>query len=122
MLAEYKAAGSHLRMAQRRAAAESGIHYAAALLSSPDSFTNTLNSNPYDNAQVFPGSAVPGGNNRYPCRFSVIALADPDDPTPTAVLLRGLTDETARSTSRPDDAGRQRRPGSARAITLKRQG
>src|SRR5262252_2852380 len=79
MLAEYKAASSHLRMAQAHAAAESAIHYAAALLSNPDTFTNTLNSNPYDNPPIFQGVLIPtAGSSRYPVRFSVVALADPD--------------------------------------------
>src|SRR5262249_8409208 len=96
MLAEYKAAGSHLRMAQAQAAADSAIHYAAALLSNPDSFTNTLNSNPYDNPAVFQGVLVSSGNSRFPCRFSVIALPDPDDPPVNQPFLYGVTDETGR--------------------------
>jgi type II secretory pathway component PulK len=99
MLAEYKAAGSHLRMAQAHAAADSAIHYAAALLSNPDAYTNTLNSNPYDNPQIFQGVLVPTGGNantRFPCRFCVIALTDPDDPPNNQPFLYGVTDETGK--------------------------
>jgi type II secretory pathway component PulK len=96
MLAEFKASGSNLRMAQAQAAADSAIHYAAALLSNPDTFTNTLNSNPYDNPTVFQGVLVPGGNSRFPCRFSVIALPDPDDPPVNQPFLYGVTDETGK--------------------------
>jgi type II secretory pathway component PulK len=97
MLAEYKAAGSHLRMAQAQAAADSAVHYAAALLSNPDAFTNTLNSNPYDNPSAFQGVLVPGGStSRFSCRFSVISLPDPDDPPPNQPFLYGVTDETGR--------------------------
>ena len=36
-----------------KAVADSGIYYAAALLSDANSFTGTLNSNPYDNEAAF---------------------------------------------------------------------
>ena len=50
---EYRAATSYTRAAQARALADSGIDYAAAILSNPDTFANTLNSNPYDNSSAF---------------------------------------------------------------------
>src|SRR6516162_2601427 len=58
MLAEYKAADSARRQAQARALADSGVWYAAALLSSPDAVTNTLNGNPWSNTQSFQGILV----------------------------------------------------------------
>jgi hypothetical protein len=53
MLAEYKAADSYSRAIQARSMADSGIYYTAALLSNPDAYTNTLNSNPFENPQAF---------------------------------------------------------------------
>jgi type II secretory pathway component PulK len=53
MLAEYRAAVSYRRAVQARAAAESGINYAAALLSDPGSFQNVLGGNPYNNPGAF---------------------------------------------------------------------
>src|SRR6516165_1557524 len=58
MLAEYKAADSYLRLIQARALADSGVHYAAVLLSNPDAFSNTLNNNPFDNTNAFQGIVV----------------------------------------------------------------
>src|SRR5437016_892800 len=61
MLAEYRAAHSARRAAQARALADSGVHYAAALLSSPDAMSGMLNGNPFDNASAFQGViAQPG--------------------------------------------------------------
>jgi type II secretory pathway component PulK len=98
MLAEYKAADSHRRLAQARALASSGVHYAAALLSSPDAVTNTLNGNPYDNPQYFQGILVKASDNpRNRGRFSIIALASPDDLAAGAQPYRfGVTDETGK--------------------------
>src|SRR5262249_10318162 len=55
--------------------------YAAAMLSNPDAFTNTLYSNPYDNANVFQGVTVnPQDRERFQGRFSLIAPFNPGDP------------------------------------------
>src|SRR5262249_1419455 len=45
MFAEYRAADSSWKAVEARAAAESGIHYAAAMLSNPDAFSGKLGSN-----------------------------------------------------------------------------
>ncbi len=79
MLAEYKAADSYRRSTQARALADSGVHYAAALLSSPDTVSNSLNGNPYDNPQVFQGILVQDHEvPRFRGRFSIVAPLDPD--------------------------------------------
>src|SRR5262249_26684689 len=78
MLAEYKAADSYTRSAQARALAESGVHYAAALLSNPDSLMNVLGGNPYDNAQRFQGVLVPPETANRQGRFTIAAPIDPD--------------------------------------------
>src|SRR5947209_20181577 len=51
--AEYRAAEGLNKMVQARALADSGIHYAAVVLSSADTFESVLNYNPYDNATAF---------------------------------------------------------------------
>src|SRR5215831_14186472 len=59
MMAEYRASVSFMRATQARAFAESGVNYAALLLSDPNLFTSKLNGNPYDNPDVF--RAIPVG-------------------------------------------------------------
>src|SRR5579885_1365908 len=49
MVAESRAADSYSRSAQAHGFAESGVWYAAALLSNPDEVATTLNGNPYNN-------------------------------------------------------------------------
>jgi type II secretory pathway component PulK len=86
MTAEYRAADSYARAAQARALAESGVHFAAAALGNPDTFTNTLGSNPFNNATAFQGVLVRTDTNpRLQGRFSIIAPPDPDQ------VLGGVT-------------------------------
>jgi type II secretory pathway component PulK len=98
MSSEYRAADSFRRAAQARALADSGLHYAAALLSSPDAFTNTLNSNPFDNPGVFQAVLVmDGASDRSRGRFSIIAPLDPDTAASVAQAIRyGVIDETGK--------------------------
>lgn len=98
MMAEYRAADSYTRSAQARALADSGVHYTAALLSNPDSFTNTLNSNPYDNSQAFQGIIVhPSDSPRFQGRCSVVARLGPDDTASSSQSYRfGVTDEAGK--------------------------
>jgi type II secretory pathway component PulK len=98
MLAEYRAAESSRRAAQARALADSGVHYAAALLSSSDAFSGTLGSNPYDNTQAFQGILVHDDEQaRFRGRFSVVALRDPDDPAASTQAYRfGVSDESGK--------------------------
>ena len=95
MLAEYKAADSYTRSAQAHALADSGVHYAAAILSNSDAFTKTLNGNPFDNAQAFQGILVnPQAQPRLQGRFSIIAPLSPDDPNiASQPYCFGVTDE-----------------------------
>src|SRR5207302_1980312 len=80
MMAEYRASVSFTRSTQARAYAESGVNYAALVLSDPNLFANRLNGNPYDNPDVFRAVAVGetggGGRQGY---FSVIAPYGPDE-------------------------------------------
>src|SRR5436309_2417703 len=72
MVQEYTAANASLRQTQARALADSGIHYAAALLADPNS--GTLGTNTYDNESAFKSievsSSVQGGKSG---RFSIVA-------------------------------------------------
>src|SRR5262245_56776113 len=58
MASEYKAADSYTQQTQALVLADSGIHWAAAALSNPDTLANVLNGNPYDNSTAFQGVLV----------------------------------------------------------------
>src|SRR5689334_17819021 len=58
MMAEYRAVDGAQRAAQSEATALSGVHYAAALLTSG----NQVLSNPFDNPGAFQGIEVPGAS------------------------------------------------------------
>jgi type II secretory pathway component PulK len=78
-LSEYKAADAARRAVQARALADSGLHYAMALLSSSDNVQNILNGNPWNNASAFQGIVVRDSEQaRSRGRFSIVALFDPD--------------------------------------------
>ena len=78
MLAEFKASDNYHKTAQAKAFADSGVHYAAAMLSNPDNITNLLNDNPFDNADLFRGVTV-GADEKAGQKgvFSLIAPVDP---------------------------------------------
>jgi type II secretory pathway component PulK len=98
MTAEYKAANSIVRAGQARAAAASGVYYAAALLADKDSYTGTLNSNPYDNQNIFQSVTLgDGGTGRAQAMFSVVAPFSPDEsPVDASSFRYGVTDESAK--------------------------
>ena len=93
-LAEYKAAENTHRAVQARAFADSGIHYAAALVSNPDNFAGILGGNQWNNPAAFQGVAIQGDNgiNGY---FSIIAPPDPTSTTATDCTY-GVMDEGAK--------------------------
>lgn len=97
MMAEYKAAVAFTRASQARAAAESGVNFAAMALSDPEAFTSILGGNPYDNESAF--SSVPVGKpiNGRQAYFSIVAPLGPDDsPTGTLPFRYGATDESGK--------------------------
>jgi hypothetical protein len=98
MAAKAKEADSYSRAVQARAAADSGVAYVMGMLSDSNTFTNTLNSNPYDNSAIFADVLVADSDiPRKRWRFSVIALRDPDDPAlVTSAYRYGVVDETGR--------------------------
>src|SRR5438270_900046 len=80
MLAEYHAADSALRSVEVRGFADSGIDYAAAVLSNPATFAATLNGNPFNNAAAFQNILVkPGPHPRFRGQFSICTALDLDE-------------------------------------------
>lgn len=97
MTSEYNAVESAARATQARALANSGVHYAAALLSDPNSFGGTLNSNPYNNAGPFQDQLVaPSDTPRFQGRFSVVAPLGVDEGQQTPAFRYGVTDEAGK--------------------------
>ncbi len=97
MTNEYRATNGFQRTVQTRALADSGVNYTAAVLSNADAMTNTLNGNPYDNAQAFQSVTVPNAGNARPGVFTVLSLLSPDDPNATSQPYRfGVADEAAK--------------------------
>jgi hypothetical protein len=77
MTSEYRASDNSHRMAQARNFADSGVHYAAALLSNPDNYNNVLFGNPFNNPDAFRDVAIQGPDGKVIGRFTV--LAPPED-------------------------------------------
>jgi hypothetical protein len=98
MNAETRAAVGSTRAAQTRRAADAGVAYAAAILSDPNYFSETLNSNPYDNPTYFKDILVQDSDNpKNRLRFSIIGLRAPDDPDATTQPWRyGVVDESSK--------------------------
>lgn len=69
MSAEYRASNRILRNAEAKALADSGIHYAMALLADKTAFSaSPLNGNPYDNRDAFMDRPLGNG------RFSIVSI------------------------------------------------
>src|SRR5262245_331513 len=98
MASEHRAADTAMRTAQVRLFADSGVHYAAAVLSTPDNINGVLNGNPFDNPGAFQGQVVQAnGQPRLQGRFSIVAPVDPADPTAGSQPFRfGVLDEAAK--------------------------
>jgi len=93
MLAEYRATDRILKNAEAKALADSGIHYAAAILTDPNAMT-TIGSNPYNNSTYFQNVAVDLGNGKQGF-FSVVTPAYAQNQTSTSSLAYnyGVVDE-----------------------------
>ncbi len=97
MLSEHKATVNAHRSAQARSLADSGVHYAAALLASPDSIANVLNGNPWHNPDAFQDVEVQGDPaSRNKGRFSIISPVDPGDSDLPGGVRYGVLDEGGR--------------------------
>ena len=88
MLAEYNVSDKAHRTVQARCIADGGVHYAAAMLSNPANFQDTLGGNPF-NFAGFNGVAV--GGDKVKGFFSLVAPADSTDPS--AGFVYGVMDE-----------------------------
>ncbi len=97
MTAEYRAADSHARALRARAAADSGIAFASALLGNPDNLSS-LSGTPWDNQPTFQDVSV--GSSDEPRRqmlFSLISVRDVNDPAASSQPYRyGVVDESSR--------------------------
>jgi type II secretory pathway component PulK len=95
--AEDRAAVGYQRSIQTRALADSGVNYAAAMISNSDAMTNTLNGNPFDNAQVFQNVVVLDNGTGRRGLFTLLSLLPPDDPNfATQPYRYGLADEAGK--------------------------
>jgi type II secretory pathway component PulK len=82
-LAEARASENSHRLLQARAFAESGVHVAAAMLADPNTFENTLGSNPWNN-EVFKDIPLKASSDHASeplGRVTIIAPPDPSDPS-----------------------------------------
>jgi type II secretory pathway component PulK len=99
MMAETRAASSATRSAQALALADSGVNYAAAVLSNPDAIASSLNGNPYNNSTAFQGIQVSDGSSTggQPGRFSILSLVSPDASNAGSQAFNfGVTDEAGK--------------------------
>ena len=101
MLSEYKASDNFHKSAQARAFADSGIHYAMAVLSSQDNINNMLNGNPFNNSQVFANHAVSAATQPAGY-FTLIAAAQTQQHERRPAYANSASSTNrARSTSTP---------------------
>src|SRR5262245_30699910 len=99
MTSEYRVADSYSRSVQARALADSGINYAAAMLSNQSAFSTTLINQPYYNSSAFQGVQVNPGDSSQGMRgrFSILAPLDVNDPSAGSQTFRfGVTDEAGK--------------------------
>ncbi len=95
MFSEYKASENSHRNVQARLFAESGIHYAAALLASNDNYINMLGSNPWNNPQMFKDRKLES-DGKVVGLFSIIAPPDPNMNTAEGSFNFGVIDESSK--------------------------
>ena len=98
MTSEYRAANSSTKVTQTRGFAIAGVNYVAGILSDMDYYTNTLESNPYDNDAIFRDIVVQQGDTpNQTGYFSVVSILSPDSPTFQQQPWRfGVTDEASK--------------------------
>ncbi len=97
MVTAYQASSNAHRTAQARHFADSGVHYAAMMLSTPDNIANVLGGNPYDNDERFKGVVVADFEGLGQAgRFTLAAPIDPDQTNSGGAYRAGVTDETGK--------------------------
>lgn len=92
MLQEYKVSEYAHRSMQAKALADSGIHYAAGMLSSENNFYGLLGGNPFDNPELFKEKQVQG-DDKIPKGFFTL-IAPPE--VPGGDLRYGVMDESGK--------------------------
>jgi type II secretory pathway component PulK len=97
MMSEYRAAHNAHRSAQAKLLADSGIHYAAAMLGNADTLTNTLNGNTWNNSQYFFDVPIPNsdGSDNFG-KFTFIAPYDSSAQDTSQGCRYGATDESSK--------------------------
>jgi type II secretory pathway component PulK len=93
MVSEYKVTDKFSQLAQARAYADSGIHFAMAALASPDTISSLLGNNPYNNAGVFRNHAVGGDSPGF---FTLVAPQYTSDGGATGQVQYGVIDESSK--------------------------
>jgi type II secretory pathway component PulK len=98
MQSEYQVAVRTSESAEAKAYAVSGIHYAAGMLSDPNTLYTTLGGNPYDNPSYFSGVTIGDTNSpRGGGRFSLMNTSDLGGSGESRYALRyGVMDESAK--------------------------
>jgi type II secretory pathway component PulK len=99
MAADYKAVDTFSQATRARAQADSGVHYAAAMLANPDAFTNNLNGNPFNNPTAFQGYlAAPSDQPRLQGRFSIVSPLIPGETSTVGgqAFRFGVIDESGK--------------------------
>ncbi len=98
MGSEFQVAYRSTEVAQSRAFAISGIHYAAGALSDPESFANILNSNAYDNPDSMSNISVGPASPRGGGRFSQMNVVDtgPENGSARFLTQNGVVDESGK--------------------------
>jgi type II secretory pathway component PulK len=95
MTSEFKASEYAHRNVQARRLAESGVHYAAALVSIPDNYDGVLNGQPFNNPDLFRDIVV-RKDDKILGHFSIIAPADADSTTNVSEARFGVSDESGK--------------------------
>ncbi len=95
MFSEYKASENAHRSVQARLFAESGIHYAAALLASNENYVDMLGSNPWNNSSMFKDVKIKS-EGKDGGMFSIIAPVDPSMNTAVGTSNFGVMDESSK--------------------------
>jgi type II secretory pathway component PulK len=96
MLSEYKASDNAHKSAQARKFAESGVHYAAGLLSNPDNYASLLAGNPWNNPGAFSAQQINGSDGTPLGYFSIIGPPDIDDMGNVGTPYFGVSDESSK--------------------------
>lgn len=95
MTAEFRAAARSGDAAQARAAARSGVHYAAAMLADPSILNGELGGNPYADGSFAPQTVRSGDVPRMEARFCLVAVL-PDGSGGYEQRYGCVVDEAAR--------------------------